>query len=132
MNTDIFPQIIVLGIINFLIAHFLGKKRQIGFWWSFILGFFLIPIFSIFVVLSSKKNTENYYQPTKSNENWGWFLIIIGLLSLIGSYMAIQDRVSTSTTGMTLAFGLILLGFYLFDLEKRKRAFMLKNEKENI
>ena len=132
LNSDIFPQIIILGIINFLIAYFLGKKRQIGFWWSFILGFFLMPIVSIFVVLSSKKNNENYNAKTKSNENWGWFLIIFSSMSLIGQYMSFQDRVSTSSKGMTFSFGFLLLGIYLFDLEKRKKALVIKNEKENI
>ena len=115
MNSDVFAQIGFLGVINFLIAHFLGKKRQIGFWWSFILGFFLMPIISIFVVLSSKKNIENFYLPTKSNENWAWFLIIFGSMSLAGQYMAIVDKVSAPTAGMNLAFGFILLGFYLVN-----------------
>jgi len=127
MKSDIITQVIFLGILNFLIAYFLGNKRQIGFWWSFILGFFLMPIISIFVVLSSKKNSENHYEPTKSNENWAWILIVLGSMSLAGQYISSQEKDSISYSGKNLAIGFILLGFYLYYLEKRKRG--LKSNK---
>jgi uncharacterized membrane protein (DUF485 family) len=54
-------------------------------------------------------------------------------MSFAGQYMATQERVSKSNTGMIFAFGTILLGFYLINLEKRKRVLMLKNiEDKNI
>ena len=64
-----FILFLIYLVIAALIAQ-LGKKRKIGFGWSFFFCLFLSPIIGLFITLASKKkevefvdvNTKNYQQ----------------------------------------------------------------------
>jgi hypothetical protein len=47
----------------------LGKKRKIGFGWSFALSFFLSPIIGLIITLLSKKNDVEFIDVKKENNS---------------------------------------------------------------
>ena len=48
-------MLVILVIISALVA-LLGKNREIGYGWSFVLCLFLSPIIGLIIILCSKKN----------------------------------------------------------------------------
>jgi len=47
----------------------LGKKRKIGFGWSFALSLFLSPIIGLIITLCSKKKDVEFIDVKKENNN---------------------------------------------------------------
>lgn len=47
----------------------LGKKRKIGFGWSFALSLFLSPLIGLIITLCSKKNDVEFIEVKKENSN---------------------------------------------------------------
>lgn len=47
----------------------LGKKRKIGFGWSFALSLFLSPIIGLIITLCSKKNDVEFVDIQKEENN---------------------------------------------------------------
>lgn len=47
----------------------LGKKRKIGFGWSFALSLFLSPLIGLIITLCSKKNDVDFIDVKKENSN---------------------------------------------------------------
>jgi len=47
----------------------LGKKRKIGFGWSFALSLFLSPIIGLIITLCSKKNDVEFIDVKKEDNN---------------------------------------------------------------
>jgi hypothetical protein len=45
-------------VFAFLIAHFLGSKRKIGFGWSFFFSIFPNPIVGLIITLLSRKTFD--------------------------------------------------------------------------
>jgi uncharacterized membrane protein HdeD (DUF308 family) len=60
-----FILLILIGIAS-LIGQ-LGKKRKIGFGWSFALSFFLSPIIGLIITLCSKKNDIDFVDIKKED-----------------------------------------------------------------
>jgi hypothetical protein len=54
----IFLLLIYLGIA-FLIAHFLGSKRKIGFGWSFFFSIFPNPLVGLIITMLSRKKFDD-------------------------------------------------------------------------
>jgi hypothetical protein len=54
----IFLLLIYLGIA-FLIAHFLGSKRRIGFGWSFFFSIFPNPLVGLIITMLSRKKFDD-------------------------------------------------------------------------
>ncbi|MDM1085861.1 hypothetical protein [Myroides odoratimimus] len=59
-----FIILLVLIGISALIAQ-LGKKRKIGFGWSFVLCLFLSPIIGLIITLCSKKKDVEFVDMDK-------------------------------------------------------------------
>ncbi len=47
----------------------LGKKRKIGFGWSFALSLFLSPLIGLIITLCSKKNDVDFIDVKKEDNN---------------------------------------------------------------
>lgn len=47
----------------------LGKKRKIGFGWSFALSLFLSPLIGLIITLCSKKNDVDFIDVKKEENN---------------------------------------------------------------
>lgn len=60
--------LVILVIFAALVA-LLGKNRNIGYGWSFVLCLFLSPIIGLIIILFSKKvNTIDFVDIKKDNE----------------------------------------------------------------
>jgi len=60
-------MLVILVIISALVA-LLGKNREIGYGWSFVLCLFLSPIIGLIIILFSKKSDTVDFVDIK-NEN---------------------------------------------------------------
>lgn len=109
-------------LFAFLIAHFLGRKRQIGFGWSFFFCIFLSPIIGFIVTMLSRKYYEDDPTPSQGKKVAGWILIVLFSLSGIGGLIgAASGQASDSAiNAFFMAIGFIGLGFYLIELGKGK------------
>jgi hypothetical protein len=106
----------------FSIAHFLGRKRQIGFGWSFFFCLFLSPIIGFIITMLSKKYYDPNPKPSKSKKIWGWILILIFSLGVLGQLMRLGSGKGDVDVLNALFFGvgLVGLGYYLIELSKGK------------
>jgi hypothetical protein len=124
-------ELIFFGIIAFLIAHFLGSKRQIGFGWSLFFCLFLSPLGGFITTMLSRKYYDPNPVPSNSKKIWGWILIVLFSLGLIvqllklgrgynhsDALMALDYRTTAETLPLTIGF--IGLGFYLIELGNGK------------
>ncbi len=116
--------LMVFGAIAFAIANFLGKKRQIGFGWSFFFCLFLSPIGGFITTMLSRKYYDENPQPSQTKKVIGWILIVLFGLSLLGNFIALgkvpPERMASQLNALFLAVGFIGLGFYLIELGKGK------------
>jgi len=114
--------LVVFGGIAFAIAHFLGRKRQIGFGWSFFFCLFLSPIGGFITTMLSRKYYDPNPEPSKSKKVWGWILIVNFSLSALGPLMRLGsgNGDATALNALFMAIGFIGLGYYLIELSKGK------------
>lgn len=114
--------LVVFGGIAFAIAHFLGRKRQIGFGWSFFFCLFLSPIGGFITTMLSRKYYDPNPEPSKSKKVWGWILIVFFSLSALGPLMRLGsgNGDATALNALFMAIGFIGLGYYLIELSKGK------------
>lgn len=108
--------------ISFVIAQFLGKKRQIGFGWSFFFCFFLTPIIGFFATILSKKGDAPNTEPSKFQKILGWSIIVLFSLSTITQVSQLFEGKddTKSLGGLFMSIGIIGIGFYQLELGKDK------------
>jgi len=114
--------LVIFGGIAFAIAHFLGRKRQIGFGWSFFFCLFLSPIGGFITTMLSRKYYDPNPEPSTSKKVWGWILIVFFSLSVIGQFMRIGNGLADAYAynGLFMAIGFVGLGIYLIELGNGK------------
>lgn len=119
--------VIIKVIFAYIIAIFFGKKKQIGFWFSFIL-IILIPIVGLINVYLSKSINELSPQPSKLLKVSGAIILIIGMGSSISAFFKIIyfDSEYPILYGDLIniqvwSIGLFVLGIYLYNLGLGKR-----------
>jgi hypothetical protein len=116
--------LIIAGAIAFAIANFLGKKRQIGFGWSFFFCLFLSPLGGFITTMLSRKYYDANPQPSQTKKVIGWILIFLFGLSLLGNFIALgnvaPERMAIQLNALFVAVGFIGLGIYLIELGKGK------------
>lgn len=112
----------IIGGFAFVIAHFLGRKRQIGFGWSFFFCIFLTPIGGFITTMLSRKYYDPNPKPSKSKKIWGWILIVFFSLSELGQLIRLGSGNSDASdvNAIFITIGLIVLGYYLIELSKGK------------
>jgi heme/copper-type cytochrome/quinol oxidase subunit 3 len=112
----------IFGGIAFAIAHFLGRKRQIGFGWSFFFCLFLSPIGGFITTMLSRKYYDPNPEPSSSKKVWGWILIVLFSLSFLVQIMRLASGHgdASALNALFMAVGFIGLGFYLIELGKGK------------
>lgn len=113
----------VFGGLAFAIAHFLGRKRQIGFGWSFFFCLFLSPIIGFIVTMLSRKYYDENPAPSSGKKIWGWVLIVLFSLSALGSLLKLGNDPNADASVLNavfMAIGFVGLGYYLIELSKGK------------
>lgn len=115
--------LIFFSAIAFLIAYFLGRKRQIGFAWSFFFCLFLSPIGGFITTMLSRKYYDPYPEPSTSKKIWGLVLIVAFTLSILGNIQILEKRPGDSLVinAIFMAIGFVGLGFYLIQLSIGKK-----------
>jgi len=119
---DVLFFLALLGVysgIAIVVAHFLGRKRQIGFGLSFFFCLFLHPIGGLITTLLSRK----YHAPNPERSNLKKVLgCILIVLSLIGFHIHLMRGLGDASTfkAFATAIGFVGLGFYLIALGKGK------------
>lgn len=110
-------RVLIFSIEAFLFAFFFGRKRKIGFGWSFFLTLFS-PLFGWIAAITSKKKEDIESQPSKSNKIWGWILICITILSSINFFANLNSSQLTISDidQFIFQFGLLLIGIYLIQI----------------
>lgn len=124
-------------ILFFVIAEFIGRRKHIGFWWSFFLlmGGFINGLIAILLSPSAKKEPT---KGTKTHQVFGYISIIfLGIIPLITTIIEINSLFSPDLyfqlpnnywditriywsirIGITISF--ILTGIYLIQLGRGK------------
>ena len=60
---------ILIGVIISALVALLGKDRNIGYGWSFVLCLFLSPIIGLIIILFSKKKDVEFIDIPKDDSN---------------------------------------------------------------
>ena len=113
--------IIIMLIIDFAIAYFLGRKRQIGFGWSLFFCFFLGPLIGFIITMLSRKYYKENPEPSKLKKIIGWILIIFFSFGLLGQLIPDNNYTYNQNSYdhmniISFSIGFIGLGFYLIGL----------------
>jgi len=121
---EAFVLLAIFGVIAFVVAHFLGRNRQIGFGWSLFFCIFLSPIIGFIIVMLSRKYYDDNPKPSTGKKVWGWILMVLGVLSFLVRMMMISQGVnrnpSDNINQIFIALGFVGLGYYLIELGKGK------------
>ena len=110
-------MIVIIALVSVFIAFSLGRRRRIGFWWSFALNFTL-PIVGLVITLISK------YPDTEQRKSSVWLTLLGGFLS-IAMFKTTIDIFSQHIHKYGLNFdyatnmppvGLLVIFMYIFSL----------------
>lgn len=114
--------IIFYLIIAFTIAHFFGRKRQIGFGFSLFFCICLNPIIGLIIVMLSRKYYDENPKPSTGKKVWGWILIIFSTLSVLRILImrSIERNPGDNINQLVMSIGLFGLGYYLIKLGNGK------------
>jgi hypothetical protein len=113
---DIFIIPLFYVFIAAIIPFYIGRKRQIGFGWSWFFCITTSPIFGLIITLLSKKITENPPSKSKIKIIIGWIIIIFVLLKYLPDISALRDNIYL----LIATIGYFFLGVYLIGLGKGK------------
>lgn len=116
--------ILILSVcLSYVVANYLGSKRQIGFGWSLFFCLTLTIVGGLIVTLLSRKyNSDNATPPSRAKIVIGWILIIFFSLSILGNCIGLSsaspERIEIIVKMLSLAVGFVGLGIYLIKLGK--------------
>lgn len=105
--------ITLFGSLSFLLAFFIGRKRRIGFWFSFVLGILITPFIAwVPVVLSRRREGNSAISKTNKiiRKVIGVLLILIPVFGILLNTNATKDSFIT----YFVAIGFVSYGIYLF------------------
>ena len=118
--------VLILSVcLSFVVANYLGSKRQIGYGWSLFFCLTLTIVGGLIVTLLSRKyQPDNTTPPSRVKIVIGWILIIFFSLSILGNCIGLirdstsPERIEIIVKMLSLAVGFIGLGIYLIKLGK--------------
>lgn len=118
MQTIIIVYLIVAALA-FPIAYFWGRKRKIGFAWSFFFGTLLTPIASLLAIVLSPNLNERISTPSKTKRIIGRILLVVSSLGMLSGLGAEYNKTFEDYFSHFATFiGMIGLGIYLIKLGK--------------
>jgi hypothetical protein len=118
-NDTLFKYTLIFGL-SLLIAFFLGKNRNIGFLYSFMISILLTPIIGLFITLFSSKYKGVKPKQSNSFEIIGVLIIFFGILIFfisLSNYLSMDyyNEMEPFSTMMFFGSGLSVLGMYLMN-----------------
>jgi hypothetical protein len=132
-----FILICVIPFYSYIIAYFFGKKRRIGFTWSFLFCLLLTPVFGILIVMLSPKHYNDYYKPSIVKKITGITIMVIMAIIILLLKLNYQDLNTSSYDSLNYInstnhknneiseifkwlnlIGSILLGYYIYEIGK--------------
>jgi hypothetical protein len=132
--------ICVMPFYSYIIAYFFGKKRKIGFKWSFLFGLLLTPFLGIYIVMLSPKHYDEYYKPSIAKKAIGTTIMIVMAICILFQIINYQDFNTYSQDSLNyinstnfktkenyeifswlFLIGLFLIGNYIYDIGKGKK-----------
>ncbi|MDK2909102.1 MAG: hypothetical protein PWR20_669 [Bacteroidales bacterium] len=120
----VFPFILAL-ILSWLIANSLGRKRHIGFGWSFFFSLVYTPFLGFFITLLSRKVDKPYPEPSKLKNIIGIIFMLFGIIAIILLFASIFENpeilyLFKGRIGLVFnhSIGLTGLGYYLIQRSK--------------
>ncbi|MEQ8324035.1 MAG: hypothetical protein RID18_16290 [Cytophagales bacterium] len=60
-------EVVIVSVIISALVALIGKDRNIGYGWSFVLCLFLSPIIGLIIILFSKKKDVEFVDAGKDN-----------------------------------------------------------------
>jgi len=123
MTIDTTIKYAIFFTLAFLIAFFIGSKKNIGIGYSFFLSIFLSPIIGLIITAASSRYDADKLVESKSRKIIGILLSIFGVsifLLSFGNYHVMAQYHDTSTSEglemiMSLGCGLFTLGLYQYN-----------------
>lgn len=113
---------IIFGIgLSYIIAKYLGKKRQIGFQWSIFFCLSLSPLIGFIITMTSRKYYSDNPSPSIIKRLFGWFFVVVGVLALLGAAMEDSQSYTPALLRVLPQLGIISLGYYMLEIGKGKR-----------
>lgn len=96
-------------------AHFLGRKRQIGFGWSLFFCLFLTPITGFIITMLSPKYYDDNPAPSTGKKVTGWIMIILFSLVALRGFVRLGsgDASPAVFRALFLTIALVGAGAYL-------------------
>jgi len=92
--------IAIFTLIGYLIAKYLGQKKQIGFRLSLFFSITLTPIFGFLVTLMTKSSKEPAPNPSKLKKIIGWVFVLCG----IGLFTQIEPNIHSVRDTSTVTY----------------------------
>lgn len=123
MTIDTTINYAILFTLAFLIAFFIGRKKNIGGGYSFFLSIFLSPIVGLIITVASSRYDADRIVESKSRRIIGILLAIFGVFIFLlsfGNYHVMAEYHDASTSEglemiMSLGCGLFTLGLYQYN-----------------
>lgn len=103
---------ISLGL-SFLVANFLGRKRQIGFNWSIFFCITLSPLGGFLITIFSNKSSADSPEPSKVTRIIGWIIILISVIAMSDSMFNPNFSSVERISRLTIQFGIAAYGYFL-------------------
>lgn len=94
-----------------MIAYYVGRKRQIGFWWSLIFYITASPLFGIIITFLCKRTKEEPPKKSKVKIIIGWILsVVFAILFFANIKIVFQSVYRVFTVVAYFLFGIYLIG----------------------
>ncbi len=139
MTIDTTIKYAIFFTLAFLIAFFIGRKKNIGGGYSFFLSIFLSPIIGFIITVASSRYDAKKLVESKTRKIIGILLLIFGVFTFFlsfGNYHVMAQYLDKSTSEglemiMSLGCGLFTLGLYQYNRGLGK-TFVENTYKETI
>ena len=127
MEENLSIYLFISVILSYLLAYYIGRKREIGFWLSFTISVIATPIIGFVATIISKK-LNNFKEITNQKIVFGWmFIIVYSIVIMSQVIIFIKEKESVTEFIKTIAISIFMLGlgFYL------KKIGITQKEKNN-
>lgn len=112
-------KILSVVFFAFVVAHFIGRRRLIGFKWSFLFSLVLSPLIGLIISLSSRKNDGlTKIQPSETKRKWGYALLILSVLYAVKISMDFVESNDVESFEFILCFVTFIWGGFLVERSK--------------